>query len=141
MDDRVKRGEGCSGPLFQKNSRRLELSISKDTPHVRWGQGPGSVDPRFPASLPFPVPAILEFVAFRGSGKFSSNFPGTFPEFSSRTPEQTPETATAFSSFLIIVANIKKPLAQSWRGVGLPGPRDCDPDGLLENRFRAFGPN
>ena len=31
--------------------------------------------------------------------KFSSNFPGTFPEFSSRTPEQTPETATAFSEF------------------------------------------
>ena len=27
--------------------------------------------------------------------------PGTFPKFSSGTPEQTPETATAFSSFLI----------------------------------------
>ena len=85
--------------LYQKNSRRLELSISKNTPHGRWGQGPGSVDRRFPAGLPFPVPEIVEFVAFRDSGKFSSNFPGIFPEFSSRTPEQTPETATAFLSF------------------------------------------
>ena len=62
-----------------------ELSISKKTsPHGRWGQGPGSVDPRFPAGLPFPVLEILEFVAFRDSGKISSNFPGTFPEFPSR---------------------------------------------------------
>ena len=60
----------------------------------------GSVGPRFPAGLPFPVPEILEFVAFGNSGKFSSNFPGTFPQFSSRTPERIPETATAFSSFL-----------------------------------------
>ena len=87
--------------LIQKNSRRLELSISKNTLHGRWGQGPGSEDPRFPAGLPFLAPEILEFVAFRDSGKFSSNFPGTFPEFSSRTPKQTLETTTAFSSFLI----------------------------------------
>ena len=33
---------------------------------------------------------------------FSSTFPGIFPQFSSRTPEQIPETATAFSSFLIL---------------------------------------
>ena len=33
---------------------------------------------------------------FRDSGKV---FPAIFPEFSSRTPAQTPETATAFSSF------------------------------------------
>ena len=53
-------------------------------PHGRWGQGPGSVDPRFPAGLPFPVPEILEFVAFRDSGKifqqFSQDFPGVFLE-------------------------------------------------------------
>ena len=55
-------------PQIQKNSRRLELSISKSTLHGRWGQGPGSVDPRFPAGLPFPVSEILEFVAFRDSG-------------------------------------------------------------------------
>ena len=86
--------------IIQKNSRRLELSISKNTPHGRWGQGPGSVDPRFPAGLPFPVPEILEFVAFGDSGKifqqFSRNFPGTFLQNSRKDPE----TATAFSSFL-----------------------------------------
>ena len=83
------------------DSRRLELSIPKSTLHGRWGQGPGRVDPMFPAGLDFPVPEILWFVAFRDLGiSFSSNFPGTFPEFSSGTPEQTPETATAFSSFL-----------------------------------------
>ena len=68
----------------QKNSRRLELSISKNTPHGRWRQGPGSVDPRFPEGLPFPVPEIPEFVAFRDSGKifqqFSRDFPGVFLE-------------------------------------------------------------
>ena len=47
------------------------------------------------------MPEILEFVAFGNSGKkFPAIFPGTFPQFSSRTPAQTPETATAFSSFL-----------------------------------------
>ena len=35
-------------PDYSENSRRLELSISKNTPHRSWGQGPGSVDPRFP---------------------------------------------------------------------------------------------
>ena len=88
---------------FQKNSRRLELSISKNTPHGRWGQGPGSVDPRFPAGLPFPVPEILEFVAFGASGNIFQQFPWTYPEFSLTTPEQAPETATALSSFLIVI--------------------------------------
>ena len=32
--------------------------------------------------------------------RFGKIFPAIFPGFSSRTPEQTPETATAFSSFL-----------------------------------------
>ena len=36
--------------------------------------------PKVPGGLPFPVPEILEFVAFRDSEKFSSNFPGAFPE-------------------------------------------------------------
>ena len=69
-------------PMYQKNLRRLELSISQNTPHGRWGQGSGSVDPKFAASLPFPVPEIPEFVAFRDSGKifqrFSRHFPGVF---------------------------------------------------------------
>ena len=48
--------------MSQKNSRRLELSISKNILHGRWGQGSGSVDPRFLAGLPFPVPEFIEFV-------------------------------------------------------------------------------
>ena len=56
----------------QKKSRR----------HGRCGQGPGSVGPRFLAGSPFPVPEILEFVAFRDPGnifqQFSRNFPGVF---------------------------------------------------------------
>ena len=84
-----------------KNSRGWTVDFEKTTPHGRWGQGPDSVDPMFPAGLPFPVPEILEFVAFRDSGKISSNFPGTFPEFSSGSPEQTLKSATAFSSFFL----------------------------------------
>ena len=84
---------GCHKYDNQKNSRRLELSISKNTPHGRWGQGPGSVDPRFPAGLPFPVPEILEFVAFGDSGKFfqqfSRNFPGTFLQNSRKDPRNS----------------------------------------------------
>ena len=64
----------------QKNSRRLQLSISKNTPYGRWGQGPGSVDPRFPAGSAFPVPEILEFViAFGASEKVC---PAIFPGLS-----------------------------------------------------------
>ena len=36
---------------------------SRDSPHGRWGQRRGSVDPRFVACLPFPMPEIVEFVA------------------------------------------------------------------------------
>ena len=80
------------GSHDQKNSRRLELSISKNTPHGRWGQGPGSVDPSFRA-VAFPGarnPRICS-ISF---GNFSRDFPA----------EQTPETATAFPSLLVLVS-------------------------------------
>ena len=68
----------------QKNSRRLELSISKSPRAEGLDKVRGGVRPRFAAGLPFPVPQILEFVAFPYSGKFfqhfSCNFPGVFPE-------------------------------------------------------------
>ena len=85
--------------------KKLEKAVTVDVekfPHRRLGQGPGSVDPNFAAGLPFPVPEILEFRAFRNSGKFSSMFPIIFPQLSSGTPETIPETVTAFfSKFLI----------------------------------------
>ena len=79
----------------------MELSISKRHPARKVGTRSGQCRPqRLAAGLPFPVPKILELVAFRDSGKvFSSNFPRTFPEFSPGTPEQTPKTATALCEF------------------------------------------
>ena len=68
----------------------------------RWGQGPGSVDRRFPAGLPFPVPEILEFVAFRDSGKifqqFSRDFPGVFLENPRKDPGNS-HSLLEFSDF------------------------------------------
>ena len=76
------------GSSIQKNSRRLELAISKNVPHGRCGQGPGSVDPRFLAGLPFPVPEILKFKALRDPGNISGNISREFSlGFSSGTPE------------------------------------------------------
>ena len=70
---------GGSGQQFMITSG-VGTADFKNTLHGGWGQGPGSVDPRFPAGLPFPVPEIQEFVAFRDSGKifqqFSRDFPG-----------------------------------------------------------------
>ena len=96
----------------QKNSRRLELSISKNTPHGRWGQGPGSVDPRFPAGLPFPVPEIPEFVAFRDSGnifqQFSRDFPGVFPE----NPRTDPGNSHSLLEFSEIGCDTPSPFSE-----------------------------
>ena len=53
----------------------------------------GSVDPMFTAGLHFPVPEILEFKAFRNSGKFfqrfSRNFPRTFLQNSRTDPRNS----------------------------------------------------
>ena len=81
----------------QKISRRLELSISKSTPHVRWGQGPAKVPGRFAS----PAPEIVEFVAFRDSGKFfqqfSRDFPGLFLQNPNR-PQKQPQPCRVFSN-------------------------------------------
>ena len=64
-----------------------------------WVKVQGSVDPRFAALLPFPVPEIPESKSsWRFGIFFSRNFPATFPEFSSGTPK-IPKTAIAFSEF------------------------------------------
>ena len=78
--------------------------------------------PEVPVRCAFPGapnPGICSISRF---GKiFSSNFPGTFPEVSSRTPKQTPETATAFSSFLTKIFDflaIENHWASEWRHGG-----------------------
>ena len=61
-------------------------------------QGPGSVDPRSPAGLPSRCPKSYNLQHFAIWQKFSSNLPGSFLDFFPwEAPEQTPETATAFS--------------------------------------------
>ena len=95
--------------LFQKNSRRLELSISKNTPHGRLGQGPGSVGPRFPAGLPFPMPEILEFVAFGNSGKFFQQFSREFPAIflqNSRTDPRNSHSLLVFSDCCFLFSGV-----------------------------------
>ena len=103
-------------PLFgtsfnsQKNSRRLELSISKNTPHGRLGQGPGSVDPRFAAGLPFPVPEIPEFVAFRDSGTFFQQFSRDFPGVFLGNPQTHPTNSHSLLEFSGIGVETEGPL-------------------------------
>ena len=46
-------------------------------------------------------PRNVKHFARKEFQRFSSDFPEIFPELSSRTPAKTPETTTAFPSFLI----------------------------------------
>ena len=52
-----------------------------------WGQGPGSVDPRFPAGLLVLVPEILEFEFI---SRFGNIFPAIFPGLSRSFPREPP---------------------------------------------------
>ena len=81
----------------QKNSRRLDF---KKHLARKVGTRSRECQPKVRGRFAFPGAQNLECVAFRDPGKISSNFPETFPEFSSGTPERIPQTATAFSSFL-----------------------------------------
>ena len=88
------------------------------------------MDPRFLAGLPFPVPEVLEFVAFRDSEKIVQQFSQNFPELSCRTPAKTPETATAFSSFLIVCSKESM--------IFCPVFDALDPDGEVSSDFLSF---
>ena len=84
--------------------RKLERAETVDVesaPHGRWGQCPGSVDPRFPAGLPFPAPEILEFVAPRdlrnSFQELSRDFPGVFLG----NPQTDPGNSHSLLEFLI----------------------------------------
>ena len=79
--------------VHQKNSRRLELSISKNTPPERWGQGPGQCGPKVPCRFAFPSGRNPRIVAFHDSGKifqqFPHNFPRTFLQNSRKDPRNS----------------------------------------------------
>ena len=54
---------------FRKNREGWNCRSQKNTPHRSWVKVQGSVNPRFAASLPFPVPK-LEYI--RGSSSLSN---------------------------------------------------------------------
>ena len=85
-------------PYFSTSNRSYSdiLRSPCRTPRGRWGQGPGSVDPRHPAGLPFQV---LQSLAFRDTEKLSSIFPKIFPEISSGNPRTDPRNSHSLLEF------------------------------------------
>ena len=88
------RSPGAIGKtLFRKTREGRTVDFKKHPARkVRWGHGPGSVDPRFPAGLPFLLSEILEFVAFRDSGTFLQailKLRGLSRSFPRKNPKQT----------------------------------------------------
>ena len=71
--------------------------------------------------LPLETPTNFAIREFFCSGIFPENF----PQFSSRTPEQTPETATAFSSYL--------KMTQKWLKHDFPDLKEGDLEKSAEN--------
>ena len=64
--------------------------------------------PKVPAGWPFPVPEIPEFVAFRDSGKISSNFSGTsrsFPQEPPNRPRKQPQPSRVFWLFQQLITD------------------------------------
>ena len=88
--------------LYSEKLEKAGTVDVKSTPRGRWGQGPGSVRPKVPGRFAFPGarnPGICS------TSQFGKNFPAIFPglsrSFPREPPNRAPETATAFSSFLI----------------------------------------
>ena len=68
-------GRGSESEAPNKSIPSKELSISKKNPRAEGlDKIRGGVHARFAAGLPFPVPQILEFAAFRVSGQFFQQF-------------------------------------------------------------------
>ena len=58
-----------------------------------WDRVPPSVDPRFKAGLPFPVPEILEFKAFGDPGTLFQHFFRNFPDIFLGNPRKAPRNS------------------------------------------------
>ena len=81
-------------------SEKLEKAGTVDFekhPARKVGTRPRQCGPKVPGRFAFPGARNPRICSI---SRFGKNFPAIFPGLSSRTPEQTPETATAFSSFL-----------------------------------------
>ena len=77
--------------LFRETRQGCNCRLGKKTPHG-WDKLQSTVDPRFVAGLPFPLPQILQL-------KYPTvrdNFPEIFQGFPKGTPDQTPETLLEF---------------------------------------------
>ena len=85
--------------LFQKNLEKAGTVDFKKHPARKVGTRSWQCGRKVPGRFPFPGARNPRFVAFRDSGNF---FQQSSRDFPLRTPEQTPETATAFSSFLTL---------------------------------------
>ena len=85
----------------QKNSRRLELSISKNSPPGRWGQGPGQCRPKVPGRFAFPSARDPRICSISRFGKIiPAVFPGLSRSFSREPPNASHKQAKPLSSFL-----------------------------------------
>ena len=86
--------------ISRKSSEKLEKAGTVDFkkhPARKVGTRSRQCRPKVPGRFAFPDAQNPRICSISRCGNI---FPAIFPEFSRRTPEQTPETATAFSSFL-----------------------------------------
>ena len=90
----------------QKNSRRLELSISKNTPH---GRSRAVSTQGFRQVCLFRCPKSQNLKHFAIREKFSSIFSAIFPQLSSGAPERPrkqPQPSRVFLTFTVISREI-----------------------------------
>ena len=96
----------CSSGKLE--SEKLEKAGTVDFKKKNRTEGQDKVQAvsRFPAGLPFPVPQILEFVAFRDSGKFFQQFCRDFPGVFLGNPRTDPGDSHSLSSSFLIECKI-----------------------------------
>ena len=102
---REKMARLAGSPMFRKTREGWNCRFQK-TPRTEGGDKVPAVSAQGSRQVCLsrcPKSYNLRHFAIREN--FSSNFPGIFPELSCRTPAKTPETATAFSSFLICLCS------------------------------------
>ena len=87
--------------LIRKTREGWNCRFQKTPRTEGWVKVQGSVDERFAAGLPFPVPETLESKGFCDSGRVFLHFSRDFRRIFLGNPEEILETATVFSSFLI----------------------------------------
>ena len=86
-----------------------------------------SVDPMFLAGLPFPVPEILEFIAFLDSGRFFQLFSRNFRNFPAELPKDPRNSHGPFEFLFFSSWNNKRFLPNfRLRNLKIQGLKKCD---------------